>query len=204
LTVGPLARDEERDAAELLAQAFHEEPLDRAVIGGGARRRLRVARAGMRASLHAARGRADVRAARAAGLAGVLLALPPWTYPLPPPPVGVQLRTLLRQGLRVAGRWREVFEALHARHPPEPLWYLSLLGVAPARQGRGVGSALVADWLADVDAAGEPAWLETSHPGNVGFYRRFGFRVADEIELWGVPVWLMSRPACAADAAQAS
>jgi ribosomal protein S18 acetylase RimI-like enzyme len=155
----------------------------------------------MRASLNAARDRADVRAARAAGLAGVLLALPPWTYPLPPPPVGVQLRTLLRQGLRVAGRWRAIFEALHARHPPEPLWYLSLLGVAPDRQGRGVGSALLTDWLADVDAAGGCAWLETSRARNVELYRRFGFRVADEIELRGVPVWLMSRPARAVGAA---
>jgi ribosomal protein S18 acetylase RimI-like enzyme len=153
----------------------------------------------MRATLCAARGRADLRAARRPGarggaLAGVLLALPPWVHPLPPPPPAVQLRTLLGQGLGAARRWREVFEALERRRPPGPWWHLSLLGVEPELQGRGVGSALLARWLADVDAAAEPARLETSREENVRLYERFGFAVGDELRLLGVPVWLMVRP----------
>jgi len=199
--IAPLGPAEEPAAAELLARAFHDQPLDRAVVGGGRRRRLRAARAGMRATLEAARGRADLRAARTGRLSGVLLALSPWVHPLPPPRASVQLRTLLLQGFRAAGRWREVWEALDARHPPEPIFYLSLLGVARDRQGRGIGSALLADWLSDVDAAGQPAWLETSRARNLPFYRRFGFRVAEEIALQGVPVWLMHRRARAAGVA---
>jgi len=203
--IAPLGPAEEPAAAELLARAFHDQPLDRAVVGGGPRRRLRASRAGMRATFEAARGRADLRVARVGGLAGVLLALSPWVHPLPPPRASVQLRTLLLQGFRAAGRWREVWEALAARHPPEPIFTLSLLGVAPERQGRGIGSALLADWLADVDVAGQPAWLETASARNLPFYRRFGFQVAEEIALQGVPVWLMRRPARAAGvAAEAS
>ena len=94
LEVGPIAVGEERAAAELLAQAFCDSPLDRVVVGGSRRRRLRAERPGMRGTLEAARGRADVRVARGAGLAGVLVALPPWVHPLPPPRPWAQLRTL--------------------------------------------------------------------------------------------------------------
>ena len=189
----------------MLALAFHDQPLDRAVVGGSAGRRLRAERAGMSATLAAARGRADVRVARADvagehsprtdGIEGVLVALPPWVFPLPAPDVGAQLRTLFAQGLRTAGRWSEVFELLAEHHPPEPVWHLSLLGVAPERQGTGVGSALLRAWLADVDAAAQAAWLETAHPRNLPLYRRFGFEVAGELEALAVPIWLMSRPA---------
>jgi len=180
----------------VLALAFHDQPLDRAVVGGGPRRRLRAERAGMRATLEVARDRADVRVARAADeVAGVLVALAPWTFPLPPPRPAAQLRTLLAQGLRTASRWRTVFEELCRHHPPEPLAYLSLLGVSPDRQGTGVGTALLRAWLADVDAARQPAWLETARPENLPFYRRHGFDVAGELAIFDVPVWLMARPA---------
>jgi ribosomal protein S18 acetylase RimI-like enzyme len=199
MEIGPLGPAHEAEAAELLALAFCDQPLDRAVVGGSAARRQRAARAGMRATLSTTRGRADVRGAHRPGepsrLAGVLLALPPWAHPLPPPSPLVQLRTLLRQGPRVAGRWSEVGEILQAHRPPQPLWYLSLLGVEPELQGRGVGSALLRRWLVDVDAARQPAWLETARTENVRLYERFGFAVREELRLLGIPVWLMARPA---------
>lgn len=150
----------------------------------------------MDATLRAAQGRADLRAAHAGGaLAGVLLALPPFGFPLPPPGLAVQLRTFLRQGPGVARRWREIFDVLRAHHPEDGSAYLSLLAVDPDRQGRGIGSRLLASWLADVDAAGQPAWLETSRAENLALYRRHGFEVRRELALLGVPVWLMARSA---------
>jgi GNAT superfamily N-acetyltransferase len=178
----------------VLARAFRDNPLNRSVIGERAARRLRANRAGMRAGLQAAFGPGDVRVVRAEGrLAGVLVALPPLAYPLRPPPWPVQLRTLWVQGLRVAGRWRGVFEALDRHHPDEPHWHLALLGVEPALQGRGLGRALLADWLATVDAQPAPAWLETDRAANVPFYEAAGFAVQHELRVRGVPVWLMAR-----------
>jgi len=178
----------------VLARAFRDNPLNRAVIGPRAARRLRANRAGMRAGIQAALGPGDVRVARTEGrLAGALVALPPWAYPLRPPPWHVQLRTVWAQGLRVAGRWREVFEALDAHHPGAPHWHLALLGVEPERQRRGVGRALLADWLASVDARPALAWLETDRAANVSFYETAGFRVEREVAVLGVPVWLMAR-----------
>ncbi len=46
--------------------------------------------------------------------------------------------------------------------PQEPLSYLSHIGVAPERQGEGIGTALMHDGLARADRDGVAAWLETS------------------------------------------
>jgi ribosomal protein S18 acetylase RimI-like enzyme len=82
-------------------------------------------------------------------------------------------------GLPRAGR---SFRALSRQHPKRPPhWYLQTLGAA--RPGLGVGGALLREGLARVDAARMPAYLESSAPGNVPLYERFGFRVIDEIVL---------------------
>ena len=43
-----------------------------------------------------------------------MIAAPPFAYPLPPSPPLARLRCLVGQGLRVARRWGQVFEALAA------------------------------------------------------------------------------------------
>ena len=79
--------------------------------------------------------------------------------------------------------------------PPEPLWYLSHIGVSPEHQGEGFGSALMRDGLASVDRDGVPTWLETSRANNVAYYERFGFHtVVDEDAPDGGPhIWFMRR-----------
>jgi GNAT superfamily N-acetyltransferase len=101
----------------------------------------------------------------------------------------------LGQGLGAAERWGEAYEALLARRPGEAHWYLSLLGVRPPSRGLGVGGALLAAWLARVDATHGSAWLETDEPRNLSFYRRAGFEVRGELELFSVPIWLLGRGA---------
>jgi len=88
------------------------------------------------------------------------------------------------------------FEQMAAHHPEEPHWYLPMIGVDPAHQGKGVGSALLARALHDVDATGLPAYLESSNPANVPLYQRFGFEVVGEIRAAGSPAMFpMSRAA---------
>jgi len=59
--------------------------------------------------------------------------------------------------------------------PPEA-WYLSIVGIAPAAQGRGVGADLLAPTLALARDAQVPCYLETFAPRNLPFYERLGFR----------------------------
>ncbi len=85
---------------------------------------------------------------------------------------------------------------MRAYHPHEPHWYLSMLGVDPACQGRGLGSALLKAGLARCDAEGLPAYLESSNPKNVPLYERFGFEVLGRIAPGDFPgLTPMLRPA---------
>jgi GNAT superfamily N-acetyltransferase len=194
--VTPALEARREPLAQALAQAFRDNPLNRAVIRSGPRRRLRSNLAGMRMSLASTHGQADVWAAEGVGggaLGGGLIALPPFTFPLPPPPLALQIRAVLGQGLATSLRWAKVYSELEALHPIEPHWYLAILGVAPDQQGRGCGRALLARWLEDVDRDGMPAYLETDRRENVDLYAGFDFSVLSEIKALGVPVWRLWR-----------
>jgi ribosomal protein S18 acetylase RimI-like enzyme len=76
----------------------------------------------------------------------------------------------------------KVGELMDAFHPDEPHWYLSMIGVDPARQGRGLGSAMLRHTLALCDADGLAAYLESSNPKNISLYERHGFEVLGQIQ----------------------
>jgi GNAT superfamily N-acetyltransferase len=83
---------------------------------------------------------------------------------------------------------------MEKQHPREPHWYLAILGTDPARQGTGVGGALVTPVLERCDHDGLGAYLESSKPENVPYYERFGFRVTGQIDMPGGPaMWPMWR-----------
>ena len=67
-------------------------------------------------------------------------------------------------------RYERLWDWVEERMPQEPLWYLDQLGVDPARQGEGLGKALVQFGLARAAEAGLPAFLETATERNVRFY----------------------------------
>ena len=200
IDVGRLMPGQHAAAVRLLARAFRDNPLNVAVIGRGPAARVRSNAHGARASLQAAADSALLLAAHvgapsAGGPAGVLLAVEPFRYPLPLPSIPAQLRCLLRQGRRVIGRWAGIQREFAALHPVEPHWYLSVLGVDPDRWHRGVGSALLSWWLRRVDADNAPSYLETDREENVGFYRRVGFEVVNQLRIMDVPIWCMWRSA---------
>lgn len=183
-------------AAGVLARAFRDNPLNRAVIAcEDPARRLRVNLHGMGSLMPAALGHARVLAARDGGrVIGVLIGVPPGAFPLPPPPWIRRIRCLVGQGWRVAARWGQVFRFLEEKHPRERHWYLGTLGVEPAFQQRGIGGRLLAEWLEQVDRGRDAAYLETDIAANVDFYRRAGFTVAEETEFLGAAIWRMRRP----------
>jgi ribosomal protein S18 acetylase RimI-like enzyme len=91
---------------------------------------------------------------------------------------------------RLLGRLGEI-ERVHAAQPSDH-WYLEFIGTASSARGRGVGAALMADALARFDQMGLPVYLESSNPGNLRFYRRHGFEVADELTFRsGPPQWTL-------------
>jgi GNAT superfamily N-acetyltransferase len=85
-------------------------------------------------------------------------------------------------------------EEIEKLHPTEPHHYLAVLGTEPARQGEGLGSALIEPVLQICDRDEVPAYLESSKERNIAFYARHGFRVTGELRLPDGPiVWPMWR-----------
>ena len=80
-----------------------------------------------------------------------------------------------------------LLEQMSARHPKEPHWYLPFIGVAPAFQGRGYGSALLAETVHTCDVQGLPAYLEATSPANIALYWRHGFVALEPIRVDGSP-----------------
>ena len=81
--------------------------------------------------------------------------------------------------------------------PDEEHWYLPMIGVDPRYQGLGLGTLLMETACRHFDKASLPAFLESSNPGNVPLYQRFGFEVLEVLQFGTSPtitlMWRNSR-----------
>jgi GNAT superfamily N-acetyltransferase len=111
-----------------------------------------------------------------------------------------EMRTRALKGL--LGRtgfdnYRRIGDAMAANVPARlsHAWYLSILGVHPSLQGRGVARELLRSTLNRADSHGARCFLETFNPLSLPFYERAGFR--QEIRcveaITGRPYWILSR-----------
>jgi GNAT superfamily N-acetyltransferase len=80
-----------------------------------------------------------------------------------------------------------LFEQMARYHPDGPHWYLPLIGVDPAHQGRGHGDALMTYALRRCDRDHVPAYLESTNPRNISLYRRHGFETLGTIQVRSSP-----------------
>ena len=89
----------------------------------------------------------------------------------------------------------EVDDIVSSTPCPDADWYLATMGTRPAHQRQGLGSALLAPMLGQLDRDEQSARLDTSTTGNVAFYEQHGFEVVAQLELpHGAPTtWLMHR-----------
>jgi GNAT superfamily N-acetyltransferase len=78
-------------------------------------------------------------------------------------------------------RFLKAVKVIEDAHPSEPHYYLEVLGTRRDRQGKGLGSAVLAPMLERCDREGLPAYLESSNPANVPFYLRHGFQPRETI-----------------------
>ena len=91
----------------------------------------------------------------------------------------------------------EVFDVLGQMgeyHPAERHWYLPVMGVDVAKQGGGLGSALLRYAADRCDRDGLPAYLEATNPRNARLYAAHGFEELGVIQEGGSPpIWPMLR-----------
>ncbi|UYN97030.1 MAG: GNAT family N-acetyltransferase [Enhydrobacter sp.] len=88
----------------------------------------------------------------------------------------------------LAGDGGRLMEQMAAFHPREPHWYLPIIGIDPARQGRGLGGVLLRHQLDVCDRDGALAYLESSNPRNIALYQRHGFEPMGRIQAGDSPV----------------
>ena len=118
------------------------------------------------------------------GFSGAALWLPPDVHPDEEGLAGLIRRSVSEHKLEeVLG----VFEQMGSYHPSEPHWYLPLIGVDPAQQGRGYGSALMEHALIRCDRDQRLAYLESSNPKNISLHERHGFELLGTIQVGGSP-----------------
>lgn len=116
--------------------------------------------------------------------AAAALWLPPNTHP-DEEELGALMESTMDE--RTRNDAAAVFERMGRYHPREPHWYLPLIGVDPARQGQGYGSALMRYALDACDREGTLAYLESTNPRNVPLYERHGFELLGTIQSGGFP-----------------
>jgi GNAT superfamily N-acetyltransferase len=80
-----------------------------------------------------------------------------------------------------------MFEQMASYHPSAPHWYLPLIGVDPAHQGKGHGDALMTYALQRCDHDHVAAYLESTNPRNIPLYQRHGFEVLGTIQVGSSP-----------------
>lgn len=178
------------EASRLLARAFVTNPLHVAVFGPD---ELAANDTFFRTALRVLKGRALV------ALEGDhIVAVVHWVHS---PRCQFSTREKLRMapGLMTAfgfaGMMRiATWLAAWSKHDPStPHTHLGPIAVDPDAQGRHIGQRLMEEYCHDLDRTGAAGYLETDRAENVRFYRRFGFAMADEIDVLGVRNYLMLR-----------
>jgi GNAT superfamily N-acetyltransferase len=180
--------------AAALAAAFEDDPVFGWLIPGAARRRARLTRFFALELRHlvipsgSAWTTADART-------GAALSLPPGKWRMPVAvTIGHGPGFTRVFGHRV-GHALAIITRMEQKHLREPHHYFPYIGVAPAAQGRGLGTTLMAPTLERCDADRLPAYLEATSERNAALYARLGFEHIEELTVLGSPpLLLMRRP----------
>lgn len=181
--VRPAVKTDISALANVLADAFEDDPLMVWILPDSSGRRQRLARmfAAEARYHHLAGGGVEVTLGDDGVIVGAALWDPPgrwkqstWESALSFPAMVRALGSRLKVGGEVGG-------ALEKAHPTMPHWYLATIGTGSHARGGGYGKALLNSRLDRCDRDRVPAYLESSKKENIPYYNRFGFDVTGEI-----------------------
>jgi ribosomal protein S18 acetylase RimI-like enzyme len=169
-----------RTVAEITAEAFANDPVNRYIFGkpNSIRSMFRV----MAREMYLPHGVSFIHPA-----GGATMWMPPGVDAAPSQ-IGLLKIALgqCRHGTSSSiSKAMAVSKLMQKWHPKAPHFYLFSIGAAARARGKGVGKGLLAPVLATCDAAGMPVYLENSNPANSGFYGAHGFERMGVFEIDG-------------------
>jgi ribosomal protein S18 acetylase RimI-like enzyme len=195
IDVRPAAQADRGTAAGILARAFIDDPALAHLFRDAADRPRRLARFfGLIVSIDRTPEYWTLASDADGDVVAAALWRPPGAWKTPASAMAANILPLLQVFGWVLPRALSMQGAIEAHHPAAPHWYLQFVGCVPQAHGRGFGGAVIRARLAQCDADGLPAALETATPGNVGIYEALGFRVTGTYQIKGGPkFWSMWR-----------
>lgn len=171
--------------ASVIADAFHDDPTMLWIVPDDERRRV----VGPAVFLLFAEGiqRLGETWITEDGAAAALWIPPGHTVPAPEEADAFEQRMAEIYDEGELTRLGALVEVMDANLPTEPHAHLNLNGTVPARQGQGLGSALLEAVLPRFDREGVPAYLEATTEANRRLYERHGFVSWNDITPAGGP-----------------
>ncbi len=193
-----LPADRVREASRVLADAFYDNPSTLSLLPVAEEDRGRKLERVERGFVDATRRFGDAQVVLDGdAIVGVSLSYAPGRYP---PGVSGMARIALGPvlaGVVPAWRYAQIGAYMKRVHPHEPHFYLFVIGVAPAHQGRGFGGLLLRELAARAERAGVACYLETDTESNVALYRHHGYEVVRDEQhprAGDLRMWTMWRP----------
>ncbi len=191
ITIQEISSNEYTEAAFLLSKAFILTEFSSLVVGGKEEKHRRMLEKGFKDMLEKRPGKVFV-AKDGSQLVGVMRMIE-WPDCQKSIPTGLE-KILMLLFARGAAKRLFKFRSIWKKHDPKkPHWHIDPIGVLPERQGKGIGSKLLAHFCKIVDDNMAAAYLETDVNRNVILYERFGFKVIEKEPIFSVTNWFLWR-----------
>ena len=184
--------------AQVIAQAFIEDPLTSFMLP------IKATRVKTLLKFFRVYAEINIKAGRGFGVGEPLQGVAFWKFPsqesmsISVKSLGKLLPLLITMypiGYFRARKIIDQIDVLHAKHAPEPHFYLDNLGVLAAARGQGLSSKLIRPFLQKADEQKVVAYTDTVTKTNVPLYEHFGFQCVEEsfIKETGITVYAMKR-----------
>jgi len=189
----PVTAADSDAVAQMLARAFHDDPVMMFMIPDAAARETKLPRL----------FRLLLGMSLPHGLCRVTPGIETATIWKPPGKWHLSLWDYIANGPQMLGLFGgnvlnvvATMDRIEKVHPKRPHYYLQVIGTDPPKQGKGFAGAIMRHQLSAADAQGMPCYLESSKDTNIPVYRSFGFEVSGEIKIPDGPtLWPMWRDA---------